>query len=128
MTAQRWKPSDMASDAAVDALWPWVLTNTMVARRFGSGVCVRALHAVCLCRSTLASSSTGMLIMPRRLEISSSPASSTSLAGRTSTSTARIDLDCTSSQNAVGLSRANARRLLRMDGRLPPVVGFFCDF
>jgi hypothetical protein len=43
----------------VDALWPCVLTNTIVARKFGGGVFVRARHAVFFARSTLASSSAG---------------------------------------------------------------------
>ena len=119
--------------AACAALWPWVLTNTMVARSVGAGWPVRAFHSVFFARSTCPSSSTGMRKRSRRLEISSSSDSSSSFAARTSTKIGRMDLASTRSQKAVGLSRAYALREVRMEGRVPSLNGArlappFCDF
>ena len=118
ITAHRVNPSCTATAAAWLALWPCVLTNTMLDRFVGGSNPVRSSQCVCRLRSARASSPAGTRAI-RSLPLNSRSGASSSELSRTSTSTGRTLLLSTSSQNADGERRAYAPRPARMLGRLP---------
>ena len=118
ITAHRVNPSCTATAAAWLALWPCVLTNTMLDRFVGGSNPVRSSQCVCRLRSARACSPAGTRAI-RSLPLNSRSGASSSELSRTSTSTGRTLLLSTSSQNADGERRAYAPRPARMLGRLP---------